>query len=137
MAVFQGPEAYVSPSWYPSKAVHGKVVPTWNYAVVHAHGIARVFDDRTQLLALLTRLTALHEGPLAQPWQVADAPADYIETMLGAIVGIEILVQRWEGKWKVSQNRTDDDRQGVVTGLQVRGTAQADAMAVLVRNAAD
>ena len=137
VAVFQGPEAYVSPSWYPSKPVHGKVVPTWNYAVVHAHGSARIFDDKAQLLALVTRLTVLHETPLAQPWQVADAPADYIDTMLGAIVGIEIPVQRWIGKWKVSQNRTMEDRLGVVAGLQAKGTSQADAMAVLVHSAAN
>jgi transcriptional regulator len=137
VAVFQGPEAYVSPSWYPSKPVHGKVVPTWNYAVVHAHGTARVFDDRAQLLALVTRLTTLHEAPLAQPWQVADAPEAYIDTMLGAIVGIEIPVQRWVGKWKISQNRSADDRLGVAAGLQARGTAQADAMAVLVQAKAD
>lgn len=137
VAVFQGPEAYVSPSWYPSKPVHGKVVPTWNYAVVHAHGNARIFDDKAQLLALVTRLTVLHEAPLAQPWQVADAPADYIDTMLGAIVGIEIPVQRWIGKWKVSQNRTMEDRLGVVAGLQAKGTSQADAMAVLVQSAAN
>ena len=137
VAVFQGPEAYVSPSWYPSKPIHGKVVPTWNYAVVHAHGIARVFDDREQLLALVTRLTALHEAALPQPWQVADAPVAYIDTMLGAIVGIEIPVQRWVGKWKVSQNRAQDDRRGVVAGLQAQGTAQADAMALLVPHAVD
>ncbi|WP_367847460.1 FMN-binding negative transcriptional regulator [Rhodoferax sp. WC2427] len=135
VAVFQGPDAYVSPSWYPSKPVHGKVVPTWNYAVVHAHGTARVFDDQAQLLALVTRLTALHEAPMAQPWQVADAPAAYIDTMLGAIIGIEIPVQRWVGKWKVSQNRSEDDRQGVAAGLQARGTVQGDAMAELVRRA--
>ncbi|WP_295952346.1 FMN-binding negative transcriptional regulator [Rhodoferax sp.] len=137
VVVFQGPEAYISPSWYPGKPVHGKVVPTWNYAVVHAHGTARVFDDRTQLLALVTRLTALHEAPQAQPWQVADAPADYIDTMLGAIVGIEIPVQRWVGKWKVSQNRTLEDRLGVVAGLQTRGMAETDAMAALVQSAAN
>lgn len=137
VAVFQGPEAYISPSWYPSKPVHGKVVPTWNYAVVHAHGTARVFDDRAQLLALVARLTALHEAPQAQPWQVTDAPADYIDTLLGAIVGIEITVQRWVGKWKVSQNRTLEDRLGVAAGLQTRGTAKTDAMAALVQNTAD
>ena len=136
VAVFQGPEAYVSPSWYPSKPVHGKVVPTWNYAGVHAHGTARVFDDRAQLLALVTRLTALHEAPQPQPWQVADAPADYIDTMLGAIIGIEIPVQRWVGKWKVSQNRTMEDRLGVVAGLRARGTTETDAMATLVQSAA-
>lgn len=132
VAVFQGPEAYVSPSWYPSKPVHGKVVPTWNYAVVHAHGNARVFEDRAQLRALVTRLTALHETTQAQPWQVNDAPADYIDSMLGAVVGIEIPVQRWVGKWKISQNRTQEDRRGVVAGLQSMNTAQTEAMAKLV-----
>ncbi|WP_394789172.1 FMN-binding negative transcriptional regulator [Rhodoferax sp.] len=134
VAIFQGPQAYVSPSWYPSKQVHGKVVPTWNYAVVHAHGVARCFDDRERLRALVTRLTAVHESPRAQPWQVADAPADYLDSMLSAIVGIEIPVQRWVGKWKVSQNRAKDDRLGVAQGLEELGTAQADAMALLVRN---
>jgi transcriptional regulator len=134
VAVFQGPEAYISPSWYPGKPVHGKVVPTWNYAVVHAHGTARAFDDRAQLLALVTRLTARHEATQPQPWQVGDAPADYIDSMLAAIVGIEIPVQRWVGKWKVSQNRSLEDRQGVATGLQAMGTAQAQAMATLVQS---
>ena len=137
VVVFQGPEAYISPSWYPSKPATGKVVPTWNYAVVHAHGTARTFDDRAQLLALVTRLTTLHEAPQVQPWQVADAPADYIDTMLGAIVGIEIPVQRWVGKWKVSQNRTPQDQLGVVAGLQAKGRAEMDAMAALVQLAAD
>ncbi|MEO5793606.1 MAG: FMN-binding negative transcriptional regulator [Rhodoferax sp.] len=137
VAVFQGPEAYISPSWYPSKPATGKVVPTWNYAVVHAHGTARIFDDRAQLLALVTRLTVLHEAQQVQPWQVADAPADYIETMLGAIVGIEIPVQRWVGKWKVSQNRTRQDQLGAVAGLQAKGRAEMDAMAALVQRAAD
>lgn len=135
VAVFQGPDAYVSPSWYPSKPVHGKVVPTWNYAIVHAHGVARVFDDRAQLLALVTRLTALHEASQPQPWQVTDAPADYIDTMLGAIIGIEIPVQRWVGKWKISQNRTLEDRLGVLAGLRASGTAEADAMTALMQSA--
>ncbi|MBC7681698.1 MAG: FMN-binding negative transcriptional regulator [Ferruginibacter sp.] len=134
VAVFQGPEAYISPSWYPGKAIHGKVVPTWNYAVVHAHGNVRIFEDRAQLLALVTRLTSLHETGQAQPWQVADAPADYIDSMLAAIVGIEIPVQRWMGKWKVSQNRTMEDQRGVVAGMQARDTANTQAMAALVQS---
>ena len=130
--VFQGPEAYITPSWYASKAEHGKVVPTWNYAVVHAHATARTVEDKPGLLALVSRLTDTHEAPRARPWQVGDAPADYIEQMLGAIVGIEFEVQRWEGKWKVSQNRSAADRQGVADGLRADGGGEVEAMADLV-----
>lgn len=133
VAVFTGPQAYVSPSWYPGKLVHGKAVPTWNYATVHAHGVPQAFDDRVRLLDLVTRLTQVHEASQAQPWQVLDAPADYIDSMLKAIVGIEIPVQRWVGKWKVSQNRPIADRQGVVAGLSAQGTAAALQMAALVQ----
>ena len=132
VAIFQGPQAYISPSWYPSKHAHGKVVPTWNYAVVHAHGVARCFDDRARLLDLVTRLTQQHEAHQPAPWHVSDAPASYIDSMLAAIVGIEIPVQRWVGKWKTSQNRTPADQLGVVAGLQALGTAPAQAMADLV-----
>ena len=133
VAVFNGPQAYVSPSWYPSKHVHGKAVPTWNYAVVHAHGVARTLDDPEQLLQLLNRLTDHHEAHQAHPWKVSDAPAAYIESMLGAIVGIEIPVQRWEGKWKTSQNRTAADRLGVAAGLMAQSRQQVDPMVTLVR----
>jgi transcriptional regulator len=130
--VFQGPETYITPSWYASKAEHGKVVPTWNYAVVHAHGVVRTIEDKPGLLALVSRLTDTHEAARAKPWQVGDAPADYVEQMLGAIVGIELEVQRWEGKWKVSQNRSAADRQGVAAGLRNDQGAQGDPMAGLV-----
>jgi transcriptional regulator len=133
VAVFTGPQAYVSPNWYPSKQAHGKVVPTWNYATVHAHGVPQAFDDPTRLLDLVTRLTRTHEARQAQPWQVSDAPADYLNSMLIAIVGIEIPVQRWVGKWKVSQNRPAADQQGVVAGLMARGSEAAAQMAALVR----
>ena len=129
IAVFQGPQAYVSPGWYPGKAVHGKVVPTWNYAIVHAHGTARAVLDRTRLLEIVATLTDLHERPRARPWAVSDAPADYIDTMLGAIVGIEITVERWVGKWKTSQNRSAADRAGVAAGLRAEGEARHDVMA--------
>jgi transcriptional regulator len=132
VAVFQGPQAYVSPSFYPSKQEHGKVVPTWNYAVVHAHGSLQTFDQRDRLLALVTRLTASHEAQQAAAWQVSDAPADYIDAMLKAIVGIEIPVQRWVGKFKTSQNRSNPDRLGVAAALRAQATPQADAMAELV-----
>ncbi|MDP2255633.1 MAG: FMN-binding negative transcriptional regulator [Polaromonas sp.] len=133
VAVFMGPQAYVSPSWYPSKQAHGKAVPTWNYATVHAHGVPQAFDDPARLLALVTRLTQVHEASQAQPWQVQDAPADYLGSMLKAIVGIEIPVQRWVGKWKVSQNRPPADQQGVVAGLKAQGSEAVAQMAALVK----
>ncbi len=117
LAVFRGAEAYVSPSWYPSKAEHHKVVPTWNYAVVHAHGPLRAVEDAPWLHALVARLTDHHEAPRPQPWAVADAPEDYVQQMLRAIVGIEVRVERLVGKWKVSQNRSAADRAGVAAGL--------------------
>jgi transcriptional regulator len=117
LVVFQGPQAYISPSLYPSKAVHGKVVPTWNYIMVQARGTLRAIEDATWLHAFVTRLTDRHEAPRAKPWAVSDAPADYIETMLGAIVGIEMVLTSLVGKWKVSQNRSAADRAGVARGL--------------------
>ncbi len=118
LVVFQGPHGYVSPAWYPSKAEHGKVVPTWNYVMVQARGRLRAIDDKAWLRAFVTRLTDHHEGGRAAPWAVSDAPADYVETMLGAIVGIEIALSSLVGKWKVSQNRAAADRAGVVEGLR-------------------
>jgi len=132
VAVFQGPQAYVSPNWYPSKRAHGKAVPTWNYAVVHAHGVPQLVDDRERLRALVTRLTEVHEAGQARPWRVSDAPADYLDRMLAAIVGIEIPVQRWVGKFKLSQNRDAADRAGVVAGLTERAAPQGYAMAALI-----
>jgi transcriptional regulator len=117
LAIFGGPQAYVSPGWYPSKAETHKVVPTWNYAVVHAHGRLRAVQDAPWLRALVGRLTDHHEAVQAVPWSVADAPVDYVAQMLRAIVGIEIVVERLVGKWKVSQNRSDADRHGVADGL--------------------
>ncbi|MDE2276503.1 MAG: FMN-binding negative transcriptional regulator [Burkholderiales bacterium] len=135
LAVFTGPQAYVSPSWYPSKAATHKVVPTWNYTVVHAQGVLRAVDDAPWLHALVSRLTAHHERPQARPWAVADAPDDYVQQMLRAIVGIEIAVTTLVGKWKLSQNRSAGDRAGVVAGLQ-QGDAQARATAALMQDAA-
>jgi len=132
LAIFHGPQTYVTPSWYPSKHETGQVVPTWNYAVVHAHGVLRVHDDREWLRTLVTRLTDRQESAMAQPWRVDDAPAEYLERMLGAIVGIEIPVTRLDGKWKVSQNRNDADRDGVAEGLSLQEGADAQAMAALV-----
>jgi transcriptional regulator len=118
LAVFQGPQAYVSPSWYPSKDEHHRVVPTWNYAVVHAHGTLRAIDDAGWLRTLLGHLTAAHEATRPQPWSMADAPADYLDRMLAAVVGIELQVSRLEGKWKLNQNRAMTDRQGVLDATQ-------------------
>jgi transcriptional regulator len=133
LAVFNGPQAYITPSWYPSKAATHKVVPTWNYTLVHAHGVLRAVEDAPWLHALVSGLTAHHEAPRAAPWAVADAPDDYVQQMLRAIVGIEIPVERLIGKWKISQNRSDADRLGVAAGL-AEGPAAAQAMAELVAN---
>ncbi len=136
LVVFQGPQAYISPSMYPSKAATGKVVPTWNYVMVQARGLLRVIDDPAWLLAFVTRLTERHEATRTVPWQVSDAPADYIDSMLRAIVGIELTLTSLSGKWKVSQNRSAADRAGVVYGLRAQaeqgGDAIAAAMATLV-----
>ena len=117
LAVFTGPEAYVSPGWYPSKREHGKVVPTWNYTMVQARGTLRAVDDAPWLRALVGRLTDHHEATQARPWSVGDAPEDYVQQMLRAIVGIEIELTALVGKWKVSQNRADTDRAGVAAGM--------------------
>ena len=131
LAVFCGPQAYVSPSWYPSKASTHKVVPTWNYTVVHAHGRLRVVEEAPWLHALVSGLTQQHEAARPQPWAVSDAPPDYVQQMLGAIVGVEIGVDKLLGKWKISQNRSAADRQGVAVGLAA-GPAEAQALAGLV-----
>lgn len=121
LAVFHGPQAYVSPGWYPSKREDGRVVPTWNYAVVHAHGTLRAVDDPAWIHALVTALTDTHEAGRPAPWAVADAPAEFTARMVAAVVGIELRVNRLEGKWKMSQNRPGPDRAGVVAGLQAEG----------------
>ena len=136
LAIFQGPAAYVSPDWYPAKREHGKVVPTWNYAVVHARGTLRAIDDRAWPHALVTRLTNRHESARATPWQVTDAPADYIDKMLQALVGLELPIARLEGKWKLGQNRGEADREAVAQGLLAEAGDAAAEMARLVRRAA-
>jgi transcriptional regulator len=123
MAMFQSPTAYISPAFYEQKAIDGKVVPTWNYAVVHAHGTLRAVDDPAWVLSLVERLTDRHEAGRAQPWKVADAPREYIDKMLKAIVGIEIRIERIEGKWKTSQNRSAADQSGIAAGLAAGGQA--------------
>ncbi len=125
LVVFQGPQAYVSPSMYPSKAEHGKVVPTWNYIMVQARGRLQAMDDPAWTLALVTRLTQRHESARAAPWAVSDAPAEFVDAMLRAIVGVQLPVASITGKWKTSQNRSAADRAGVRAGLR------ADAMATV------
>ena len=130
LAIFSGAQGYVSPSWYPSKAQTHKVVPTWNYAVVHAHGRLRAVDSASWLHDLVSRLTAHHEASSRVPWAVGDAPEDYVQQMLRAIVGIEIPVAQLIGKWKLSQNRTQADRQGIAHSLAADGH---EALSALVR----
>lgn len=133
LVLFQGPHAYISPDWYPSKQEAGKAVPTWNYAVVHAQGPLRVVEDPVWLRSHLEALTDHHEAGRDTPWQVADAPVDFLEKLMSAVVGIEIPITRLFGKWKVSQNRSVADREGVVKGLLQEGHADAAAMAQFVR----
>lgn len=132
LVVFRGAEGYITPSWYASKREHGKAVPTWNYVVVHAQGMPRVIEDPAWLIQHLNQMTGTHEAGQPTPWKVADAPADYIERLLRAIVGIEIPISSLSGKWKVSQNRPEPDKLGVIAGLQARGGDAASEMAALV-----
>jgi transcriptional regulator len=137
LLVFQGPQAYITPSWYETKKETGKVVPTYNYIVVHAYGPMRAIEDRAWLRGLVERLTHRHEAARPVPWKITDAPDDYIETMLGAIVGIELPVAKLLGKWKASQNRPPADRDGVVRGLSEITDADAAEMARLVKASAN
>ena len=137
VVVFHGPNAYVSPSWYPSKEDQGKVLPTWNYTVVHVHGIPTVVEDQAQLIGHLIELTDSQEKSQPVPWQVGDAPADFITQMSRRIVGIEIPILRIFGKWKVSQNRSSADRVGVVAGLRGIDERPAQEIADLVEQVRD
>ena len=129
LAIFHGPDFYVTPRWYAEKERTGRVVPTWNYIAVHVYGEARTWDDTGALRSFLERLTAAHEGTAERPWHVSDAPHDYIENLLGAIVGFSITIRRIEGKWKLNQNRSDADRAGVIAGLEGAGAGgHADLM---------
>jgi transcriptional regulator len=132
LAIFHGPDAYISPSLYATKRQSGKVVPTWNYVAIHAYGPVTFFSDADRLLDIVTRLTNREEGKRAVPWAVSDAPADFIEVMLKGIVGFTLPITRLEGKWKMSQNRPAEDRAGVVDGLGAEGK---EDVAALVRQA--
>jgi transcriptional regulator len=129
LAIFLGPDAYITPSWYATKRETGKVVPTWNYVAIHAAGPIDFFDDPDRLLDVVTRLTERHEGARTAPWAVSDAPADFVQGMLKGIVGFSIRITRLQGKWKMSQNRPEADRAGVVAGLAADGR---DAVAAIV-----
>jgi len=133
LALFHGPQAYVTPTWYATRQETGRVVPTWNYAVVHAYGVARLVDDRAWLRAKLDALTAEHEARSPAPWALAEAPADFTERLLGAIIGFELVITRLIGKWKMSQNQPPHNRAAVAQGLRAAG---ADAIAGLVEQAA-
>lgn len=135
LAVFHGPDAYISPSWYATKKESGKVVPTWNYAVVHAYGRLRVVDDATWLRNQLEALTAHNEASFAEPWAVSDAPRDYTEKLIGSIVGVEMVVTRMIGKWKVSQNQPAQNRASVIEALNAAERPEASAMAGMVKAA--
>lgn len=117
LIVFQGPQGYVTPSWYPGKTEHHKVVPTWNYTMVQCHGSAQIFSDAGWLKQQIADLTDFHEQGRTTPWSVSDAPTDYIDNQIKALVGIEILITSIEGKYKLSQNRTEQDRNGVIQGI--------------------
>jgi transcriptional regulator len=128
MLIFQGPEGYITPNWYATKAETGKAVPTWNYAVVHAYGRPAIMKEKDWLLRHVTELSAQQERSEARPWEVSDAPASYIDVMLRGIVGFRFEITRLEGKWKMSQNRDTQDRVGVIEGLKAR--ASGDDLAI-------
>ncbi len=132
LVIFQGPQAYITPAWYPGKREHGRVVPTWNYAVVHARGILQIHDDAAWTHQLVSDLTNRHEANRDQPWAVTDAPAEYLARMMNAIVGIEVVVTQLTGKWKTSGNQPTSHRQGVAQGLAVGPTDSHRAMGLLV-----
>jgi transcriptional regulator len=132
LAIFSGPQHYITPSWYREKEESGKVVPTWNYVVVHAYGHLNVVEDSDWLMAHLQKLTSIHEAESPVPWKISDAPAGYIASQIKGIVGLEMAIERLEGKWKVSQNRSEQDRNGVAKGLEELNTTASLRMKTLV-----
>ena len=132
MAIFMGPDAYVSPAWYATKKETGKVVPTWNYSAVHAYGPIEFFEDADRILGIVTRLTNLHEGQRTDPWAVTDAPADFIKAQLRGIIGLRIPIARLDGKLKMSQNRTAEDRAGAAAGLAASSRASDQVVATMI-----
>ncbi len=132
LAIFSGAQHYITPSWYTEKQETGKVVPTWNYVVVHAYGYLKVIEDGDWLKAHLAKLTSIHEAESPVPWKISDAPTDYIASQMKGIVGLEMAIRRLEGKWKVSQNRSEQDRAGVARGLGELNTTESLTMKALV-----
>jgi transcriptional regulator len=132
LAIFYGPDSYITPSWYATKKETGKVVPTWNYAVVHAYGVLRVVDNASWLRTQLDALTDHNEASFPEPWAVSDAPADHIDRIMTAIVGVEMVITKMYGKWKVSQNQPTQNQLGVISGLKASGLSESQAMAALV-----
>jgi transcriptional regulator len=135
LIIFQGPHSYISPSWYPARQETGRVVPTWNYVVVHAYGTLRVVDDPEWVRRHVEQLTDTFEGPQAERWRVSDAPADWVDSLVQGIVGFELPIARLLGKWKVSQNRGAADRAGAIAGLEAAGDPASAAMAKLIEGA--
>jgi transcriptional regulator len=135
LVLFQGAQHYISPSWYPSKQQDGRVVPTWNYMIVHARGRINWLQEREWLRQLLEKMTNSHEQNRAHPWRVADAPGEYVERMLESIVGFEVAISSLTGKWKLSQNRTASDRAGVISALETESSSEAFEMAEQMREA--
>lgn len=135
LAIFHGPQGYITPAWYPSKAETGKVVPTWNYVVVHAYGRLRFHDDPAWLRRHVAALTAAHEAARTEPWSVTDAPSDYIDGQIKGIVGFELTITRLLGKWKLNQNKTDAERDGLVRAIREHGDDDARGMAELIERA--
>ena len=133
LVIFQGPQAYIHPGWYQSKAEHGRVVPTWTYVMVHAHGTLAAMDSEAELLAHLTQLTDRNEAGRDEPWAVSDAPEKYIQGMTRAIVGLRMKVDRLEGSWKLNQHKSDGDRAGVQSGLSNQTDPEAQAISALMR----
>ena len=132
LVIFQGPASYISPNWYPGKAEDGKRVPTWDYAVAHAQGPMRFIHDRDWLLQLVSQLSDTHEAGQVQPWTVNEAPPDYIERLLGAIVGIEIPIEKLIGKWKLDQDKSERDQAGMLNGLAASPQIGANQLAKLI-----
>jgi transcriptional regulator len=132
LAIFAGHQHYITPTWYPGTYEHGKEVPTWNYVVVHAYGPLKVIQDEQWLLTNVEKLTSIHEAGSPVPWKVSDAPVDFIQSQLKGIVGLELPIRKLEGKWKVSQNRTEQERDGVIEGLAKLNTPESLAMKALV-----
>ena len=133
LMIFQGPQAYIHPGWYESKTEHGRVVPTWTYVMVHAHGLLEAMETEDELLAHLNQLTDQNEARREKPWAVQDAPEKYIHGMTRAIVGLRMTVEKLEGSWKLNQHKNEADRMGVMSGLSAESDQQANSVSALMR----